>query len=71
MFESDEEDEVPGSPSKKKASSPSPKKFLRIADDSDEETSPMKFSNFSSPAKSPSKNTGPNKMAMTMYGATK
>jgi hypothetical protein len=71
LFESDEED--PESPSKKKASSPSPKKHLRIAEDSDEETSPMKFSNFNSnsPAKSPSKNVGPNKMAMTMYGTTK
>jgi hypothetical protein len=71
LFESDEED--PESPSKKKASSPSPKKHLRIAEDSDEETSPMKFSNFNSnsPSKSPSKNSGPNKMAMTMYGTTK
>ncbi len=31
----------------------------------------MKFSNFNSPPKSPSKNAGPNKMAMTMYGTTK
>ena len=69
LFESDEEDDE--LPSKKKASSPSPKKFLRIADDSDEETSPMKFSNFNSPAKSPSQNTGTNKMSITMYGTTK
>jgi hypothetical protein len=69
LFESEEEDDE--LPSKKKASSPSPKKFLRIADDSDEETSPMKFSNFNSPAKSPSINTGLNKMSMTMYGTTK
>ena len=69
LFESDEEDEE--SPSKKKASSPSPKKHLRIAEDSDEETSPMKFSNLNSPPKSPNKNAGSNKMAMTMYGTSK